>query len=306
MSVDKNIDKSAADKNVAKRVAKQAGKSVLISGCSSGIGLAVAHGLNARGYRVFATARQMSDVLTLQQAGFEACQLDLDNSDSIRSAVDWTLEKTGGTLFALFNNAAYGQPGAVEDLSREVLRQQFETNLFGTLELTNLLIPVMRRQGYGRIIQNSSVLGMISMKYRGAYNASKFALEGLTDTLRQELHGSGIFVSLVEPGPINSDFRKNAYAKFKQNIIVKGSAHQQTYEAVEKRLAAAPNPEKRDPFTLGPEAVLKKVIHALEAKKPKARYYVTVPTYVFAYLRRLLSANMLDVVLRKASDSENK
>ena len=281
-------------------------KSILITGCSSGIGLAVAHGLKGRGYRVFATARQLSDVTRLQQAGFEACQLDLDNSDSIRAAVDWTLQQTGGNLYALFNNAAYGQPGAVEDLSRDVLRQQFETNLFGTLELTNLLIPLMRRQGYGRIIQNSSVLGLITLKYRGAYNASKFALEGLTDTLRQELHGSSIFVSLVEPGPITSDFRKNAYAKFKQNIIVKGSAHQQTYEAVEKRLAADPDPDKKDPFTLGPEAVLKKVIHALEAEKPKARYYVTVPTYLFAYLRRLLSANILDIVLRRASDSENR
>ncbi|SIS74350.1 SDR family NAD(P)-dependent oxidoreductase [Neptunomonas antarctica] len=283
-----------------------ADKSILITGCSSGIGLQVALGLQERGYRVFASARLATDVAMLQQRGLEACQLDLDDSCSIEAAVDWLLTQTGGTLYALFNNGAYGQPGAVEDLSRDVLRQQFETNLFGTLELTNLLIPVMRRQGYGRIIQNSSVLGLISMKYRGAYNASKFALEGLTDTLRQELHGSGIFVSLVEPGPISSDFRKNAYTKFKQNIVIEGSAHQRTYEAVEKRLAAQPDPEKKDPFTLGPEAVLKRVIHALEAKKPKARYYVTVPTYLFAYLRRLLSANMLDLVLRRAADSENK
>lgn len=281
-------------------------KSILITGCSSGIGLAVAHGLKSNGYRVFATARQMTDVITLQQAGFEACLLDLDNSDSIHAAVDWTLEQANGTLYALFNNGAYGQPGAVEDLTRDVLRQQFETNLFGTLELTNLLIPVMRRQGYGRIIQNSSVLGLITMKYRGAYNASKFALEGLTDTLRQELHGSGVFVSLVEPGPITSDFRKNAYAKFKQNIIVQGSAHQETYEAVERRLATQVDPDKKDFFTLGPEAVLEKVIHALESKKPKPRYYVTAPTYLFAFLRRILSANMLDLVLRKASDGENK
>ena len=287
-------------------VSKNVDPSILITGCSSGIGLAVAHGLKTRGYRVFATVRQISDVHMLQQAGFEACQLDLDNSDSIRTAVNWVLGQTDSKLYALFNNGAYGQPGAVEDLSRDVLRQQFETNLFGTLELTNLLIPVMRRQGYGRIIQNSSVLGLITMKYRGAYNASKFALEGITDTLRQELHGSGVFISLIEPGPITSDFRKNAYEKFKQNINTQGSAHQQTYETVEKRLAAQPDPEKKDPFTLGPDAVLKKVIHALETKKPKARYYVTVPTYLFAYLRRLLSANMLDLVLRKASNSENK
>ncbi len=281
-------------------------KTILITGCSSGIGYHVAVGLKARGYRVIATARQEPDVIRLQQAGLEALQLDLDDSQSIQQAVKQVLQLTDGKLYALFNNGAYGQPGAVEDLSRDVLRQQFETNLFGWLELTNLIIPVMRQQGYGRIIQNSSVLGLITLKYRGAYNASKFALEGLTDTLRQELHGSHIHVSLVEPGPISSDFRKNAYAKFKQNIHVEGSAHQDVYEAVERRLAAQPNPEQKDLFTLGPNAVLNKVIHALEAKKPKPRYYVTVPTYLFAYLRRLLPTTALDWLLRKASSDENK
>ena len=281
-------------------------KTVLITGCSSGIGYHVAVGLKARGYRVIATARQEPDVIRLQQTGLEALQLDLDDSQSIQQAVKQVLQLTDGKLYALFNNGAYGQPGAVEDLSRDVLRQQFETNLFGWLELTNLIIPVMRQQGYGRIIQNSSVLGLITLKYRGAYNASKFALEGLTDTLRQELHGSHIHVSLVEPGPISSDFRKNAYAKFKQNIHVEGSAHQDVYEAVERRLAAQPNPEQKDLFTLGPDAVLNKVIHALEAKKPKPRYYVTVPTYLFAYLRRLLPTTALDWLLRKASSDENK
>jgi len=280
-------------------------KTVLITGCSSGIGYHVAVGLKARGYRVIATARQEPDVIRLQQTGLEALQLDLDDSQSIQQAVKQVLQLTDGKLYALFNNGAYGQPGAVEDLSRDVLRQQFETNLFGWLELTNLIIPVMRQQGYGRIIQNSSVLGLITLKYRGAYNASKFALEGLTDTLRQELHGSHIHVSLVEPGPISSDFRKNAYAKFKQNIHVEGSAHQDVYEAVERRLAAQPNPEQKDLFTLGPNAVLNKVIHALEAKKPKPRYYVTVPTYLFAYLRRLLPTTALDWLLRKASSDEN-
>lgn len=281
-------------------------KTVLITGCSSGIGYHVAVGLKARGYRVIATARQEPDVVRLQQAELEALQLDLDDSQSIQQAVEQVLQLTDGKLYALFNNGAYGQPGAVEDLSRDVLRQQFETNLFGWLELTNLIIPVMRQQGYGRIIQNSSVLGLVTLKYRGAYNASKFALEGLTDTLRQELHGSHIYVSLIEPGPISSDFRKNAYAKFKQNIKVEGSAHQGVYEAVERRLAAQPAPDKKDLFTLEPDAVLDKVIHALEAQKPKPRYYVTVPTYLFAYLRRLLPTTALDWLLRKASSDENK
>ncbi len=180
-------------------------KSVLITGCSSGIGYCVAKGLKARGYRVFATARKAEDVARLKAEGLESCVLDVSDSASIRQALAWVLEQTGGTLYALFNNGAYGQPGAVEDLSRDVLRRQFETNLFGWHELTCLVLPVMRRQGYGRIVQNSSVLGFVAMKYRGAYNASKFALEGLTDTLRLELKGTGIHLSLVEPGPSSAN-----------------------------------------------------------------------------------------------------
>src|SRR5687768_4196250 len=176
-------------------------KAVLITGCSSGIGLAVAMGLKERGYRVFASARKATDVERLQAEGLESLPLDLNESVSIRAAVDTVLDQTGGTLYALFNNGGYGQPGAVEDLSRQAIREQFETNLFGWMELTNLLIPVMRRQGEGRIIQNSSVLGYIALKYRGAYNASKYAVEGWSDTLRLELHGSNIFVALIEPGP---------------------------------------------------------------------------------------------------------
>ncbi|MBY4678545.1 SDR family oxidoreductase [Marinobacterium arenosum] len=280
-------------------------KSILITGCSSGIGYHAALDLQQRGYRVFATARQAEDVERLRALGLSSCQLDLDSSDSIRQALAWVLERTGGELYALFNNGAFGQPGAVEDLSREVLRAQFETNLFGWHELTCQVLPVMRRQGYGRIIHNSSVLGLIAMKYRGAYNASKFALEGLTDTLRQELADTDIHVSLIEPGPIESDFRKNAYAKFKQNIDVAGSAHREVYEAVERRLANQ-SPNVRDPFTLGPEAVQKRLLHALEAKRPKPRYYVTTPTYLLGTLRRLLSSRMLDRLLLKASSDENK
>ncbi|MGM0679787.1 MAG: SDR family NAD(P)-dependent oxidoreductase, partial [Pseudomonadota bacterium] len=162
-------------------------KNILITGCSSGIGLCVARGLRERGYRVFATARREADVAKLNAEGLESLRLDLDDSDSINAAVDEVLKRTGGTLYALFNNGAYGQAGAVEDLRRDVLRRQFETNLFGWHELTNRVLPVMRRQGYGRIIQNSSILGLIALPFRGAYNASKYALEGLSDTLRLEL-----------------------------------------------------------------------------------------------------------------------
>lgn len=257
----------------------------------------MALGLKQRGYRVFATARQQRDVEQLEQQGLESLQLDLDDTSSIQQAVDQVLQRSNGKLFALFNNGAYGLPGAVEDLDRDAIRAQFETNVFGWLELTNLIIPVMRKQGYGRIIQNSSVLGFAAMPYRGAYNASKFAIEGFTDTLRHELTGSGIQISLVEPGPITSRFRENAYTAFQRYISTKNSVHQQQYESMIQRLQ---KPGPAAPFTLGPEAVLDKVIHALESKQAKIRYYVTVPTYLFGYLRRVLSYRMMDRILLRA------
>lgn len=269
-------------------------RSILITGCSSGIGLCVAFGLRARGHRVFATARKPEDVERLRAQGLESLQLDLTDSISIQNAVATVLQLTHGSLDALFNNAAYGQPGAVEDLSREVIREQFETNLFGTLELTNLIVPIMRRQGHGRIIQCSSILGLVAMPYRGAYSASKFALESLSDTLRLELMGTNIQVALIEPGPISSRFRENAYAAYRKNIDKEKSFHRESYEETEKRLLTK-GPVL--PFTLPPEAVLKRVIHALESPKPEIRYYVTVPTYLMAALRRILPYRAIDWLL---------
>jgi len=267
---------------------------VLVTGCSSGIGRCVAGGLAARGYRVFASARRAEDVQDLTAEGFESLRLDLADPASIAVAVDEVLTRTGGKLYALFNNGAYGQPGAVEDLSREVLRLQFETNLFGWHELTNRLLPVMRRQGYGRVIHNSSVLGFVALPFRGAYTASKYALEGLTDTLRLELRGSGVHVVLIEPGPIESRFRQNAYIAYKRHIDPQASVHRDRYLKMEQRLLKE-GPVA--PFTLPPEAVLKKVVRALESPRPKARYYVTFPTGLFAVLKRVLTQNMLDKVL---------
>lgn len=272
-------------------------KTVFITGCSTGIGHTTAEVLTKRGYRVICSARKQADVLRLQDEGFEALQLDLADSDSIRQAVKQLLKLTDGKLDGLFNNGAFGQPGAVEDLSRDVLREQFETNFFGTHELTNLIIPVMRKQGYGRIIYNSSILGFVAMRYRGAYNASKYALEGLVDTLRIELFDTDIKFSLIEPGPISSNFRKNAFALYKKNIKPELSFHQQTYQAMEERLQKE---GPAVPFTLPAEAVAEKVIHALESKKPKIRYYVTFPTYLFGYLKRILPVAWLDFLLRKA------
>lgn len=280
-------------------MSNHAGKTILITGCSSGIGYCVAIGLQQRGYRVFATARRAESVDKLIAEGFESLQLDLDDSQSIQQAVDEVLRRTGGELYAVFNNGAFGLPGAVEDLSRDAIRAQFETNFFGWLELTNLLLPVMRRQGYGRIIKNSSVLGFVAMPFRGAYNSSKFAIEGLSDTLRLELKGTNIHVSLVEPGPILSRFRTNALTAMQKHIDMENSVHSERYQAVLTRL----NKEgPAVPFTLPPEAVLKKVIHALESRNPKARYYVTFPTYLFGYLKRMLPTKTLDRLLRLASN----
>jgi NAD(P)-dependent dehydrogenase (short-subunit alcohol dehydrogenase family) len=276
-------------------------KSVLITGCSSGIGYTTAMGLQQRGYQVFASARRIEDVRRLRKEGLTCLQLDLDDSQSIQNAVDSLLEQTGGRLYGLFNNAGYGQPGAVEDLRRDVLRQQFETNVFGSMELTNQAIPVMRQQGEGRIIQNSSVLGFVSLAYRGAYNASKYALEGLYDTLRLELHGTNIFAVLIEPGPITSKFRENAFAAYKENIDIQNSAHRENYLATEQRLTRE---EAVAPFTLPAEAVLKKVILALEKPNPKPRYYVTVPTYIFGISKRFLTSRALDKILIGVSRKE--
>ncbi len=276
--------------------AGRSGREVLITGCSSGIGRHVADRLRDRGYWVFATARKPEDVLALEGAGHEALQLDVTDSASIAAAVEQVLERTGERLYALFNNAGYGQPGAVEDLGRDALREQFETNLFGLHELTTRVLPVMRAQGHGRIIQHSSVLGFVALKYRGAYNASKYALEGLSDTLRLELTGTNIRVAIVEPGPIESRFRQNAYAAFKRNVDAERSVHRQTYAALERRLLTE---GPAVPFTLPPEAVLRKVVHALESTRPRVRYHVTFPTYLFAFLKRALSHRLLDRVLLK-------
>lgn len=272
-------------------------KTILITGCSTGIGYCVAHGLKVLGWRVFATARQPADVRRLQAEGLESLPLDLRDSESIRTAVAAILAQTDGRLEALFNNGAYGQAGAVEDLSREALREQFETNVFGTQELTNQIVPIMRRQGGGRILYTSSVLGLVAFPYRGAYVASKFALEGLADTLRLELAGTGIHVCLIEPGPILSKFRDNAHVAYQRYIQAETSLHREQYAAMEARLLKK---GPAAPFTLPPEAVLKRVIHALESRRPRARYYVTVPTYLFAALRRLLPTRALDAVLRRA------
>ncbi|MEN9411545.1 MAG: hypothetical protein RL216_3519 [Pseudomonadota bacterium] len=272
-------------------------RSILITGCSSGIGYDAAHALKARGWRVFATCRQQGDCDRLIGEGLESFPLDYASEDSIAAAVAETLSRTGGTLDALFNNGAFACPGAVEDLPRGALREIFETNLFGYHDLTRRLIPTFRAQGHGRIIQCSSVLGLVGAKWRGAYVATKHALEGLTDVMRLEMDGTGIDLILIEPGPIATRIRQNAIPHFEKWIDWENSARRAQYAALLDRLYKPD--QKKDRWELPPSAVTEKLIHALESPRPRARYYVTVPTHLAGILKRLLPTRLLDRMVAK-------
>ncbi len=273
-------------------------KSILITGCSTGIGAVCATGLKQRGYRVFATARKPDDLKRLESEGFEALALDYRYSTSVQTCAAEVAKRAEGKLYALFNNGAYGQPGAVEDISRAVMEEQFAANFFGWHELTRACLPMLRLNGVGRIIQCSSVLGLGAMKWRGPYNASKFAIEGLTDTLRLELRGSGIHVVTINPGPIESQFVPNARAAFERNVDISASHYKAEFERQRQRLERGGNTAFKRPAS----AVLEKLIIALEHKTPRAHYYVTVPTYLVAAARRLLPQRWMDAFMNGISD----
>ena len=272
--------------------------SILITGCSSGIGYCAATMLKQRGYLVFAAARRAQDVEKLRAEGFESVQLEVNDTVSMERALEVILAKTGGTLDALFNNAGFLKAGAVEDLSRDDIRAQFETNVFGPMELIRLVLPIMRKQGHGRIIQNSSILGVITLPYYGAYNASKHALEGFSLSLSQELIGTSIHVSLINPGPITSKLRDHAFQQYQQSL-----AHQTTtaYRDVYKKLEDSYfHPGEKDlKIMQHPEAVVKKLIHALESRHPKTHYFIGLPANVLAILRRILPDSVLNWLLTK-------
>lgn len=273
-------------------------RSILITGCSSGIGYDAAHALKARGWRVFATCRKPEDCARLESEGLESFPLDLASDASVAEGAAEALRRTGGTLDALFNNGAYAIPGLTEDLPRDALRAIYETNLFGQFDLINRVLPAMRAQGHGRIVNNSSVLGLVSLRFRGAYVSTKFAMEALTDTLRLETHGGPVQFILIEPGPIKTMIRVKARPNFEKWIDWKNSASRGFYEKVAMpRLyddSGAP-----DRFELPPSAVTAKLIHALESPRPRPRYYVTTPTYMMGICRRLLPTRALDWVLRR-------
>lgn len=272
-------------------------KTLLITGCSSGIGYDAAHGMAARGWRVFATCRQEADCARLRGEGMESFVLDYTEATSIAAALEEALSRTGGTLDALFNNGAFALPGALEDLPTDGLRSIFEANLFGYHELTRQVIPVMRGQGYGRIVNCSSVLGLVPLKWRGAYVSTKYALEGLTDVLRLEMRDTPIHVILLEPGPITSKIRVNSIPHFETWIDWEASPRAEQYrESLLKRLY-----EERgtDRFELPPSATTEKLARALESPRPAARYFVTTPTYLMNALRRALPTRLLDWVIAK-------
>ncbi len=270
-------------------------KTVLITGCSSGIGYDTAHYLHSRGYKVYATARDEEDVARLKSEGLDSYLLDVTSAKDITNVLN-IITKDGSELYAVFNNAGFGQPGAVEDITTEALKEQFETNFFGLHELTRQSIKIMRKQGYGRIIQHSSVLGFISLRFRGAYNASKYAIEGLCDTLRQELMESEIYVCSINTGPVKSDFRKNAIKMFKKNVISQGSVFEREYN---EQLLESKEAKEKDPFTKESIVVIDNIIHALEAKKPHPRYYNTLATHLLGGFKRVLPTSWLDRVLVK-------
>lgn len=275
---------------------------ILITGCSSGIGYACAKGLKTNGWRVLATVRKPDDKARLEAEGLEVLMMDYRSSASVQACAAEVQRLTGGRLAALFNNGAYGQPGAVEDISRAVLEEQFAANFFGWHELTCACLPLLRANvaagGEGRIIQCSSVLGITAMKWRGPYSASKFALEGLSDTLRLELRGSSIYVSTIEPGPIATRFVEHALAAFNANVNQEASNHKAAYERQSAKLAMGGSSR----FKLPPEAVLEKLVYALESKRPKAHYYVTTPTHVMALARRFMPQRALDWFVDRMSD----
>ena len=271
-------------------------KTILITGCSSGIGLDAALGFQAEGWRVFASCRKQIDCDRMIAQGFESPLIDYADDASVEAGFAEVMAATGGTLDVLYNNGAFACPGAVEDLPRGALEAIFQTNLFGVHQLTTLAIPTMRAQGHGRIINCSSVLGLVGMKFRGAYVATKFAMEGLSDVLRVEMRRNNIDIILIEPGPVTSSIRENAIPHFERWIDWENSPRAAQYEQLKDRLYTDTGP---DPFELPASAVTKKLLHAATAKRPKARYYVTKPTYLMGFLRRILPTRGLDAIIRR-------
>lgn len=278
------------------RAAPVQSRTTLVTGCSTGIGLATARLLRERGWMGWPTARKADDLARLRAEGFDPIELDLLDSASVHRAAEEALKRGGGHLGALVNNAGYGQPGAVEDLTRAALRRQFEVNVLGLQELTNLVLPAMLKQGYGRIVNISSVLSWVTIPFMGAYCASKHALASLTDALRIELGGTGVAVSLVEPGPIDTEFRKNVFEQGKEHLDTAHSRFAAIYEGQARRKMAK-GFRSSDPFTAPPEAVARRIVHALESLRPRRHYPITFTAHAVFWARRILPDALKDRVM---------
>lgn len=285
------------------RYSKVKNRNVVVTGCSSGIGLATAEHLRARGWRVFPSARKPEDLARLKSMDFDCIAMEMADSESVKSGFERAMDMCGGSIGALVNNAGYGQPGALEDLSRDDLRRQFDVNVFGMQELTNLCIPVFRASGSGRIVNVSSVLGRITMPFLGAYSASKHAMESFSDALRVELRGSGIAVSVVEPGPINTEFGNNSHAKLRE-MRLPNSRFWDQYEVQGRRFEERRTRDDR--FMLPPESVARKIALALESSRPARRYKVTIPAYIGAVMRRVAPDSAIDEIFARVWEKRNK
>ena len=270
-------------------------KNILITGCSSGIGKNVAITLHNKGWRVFATCRSKTDCTFFTKLGIESFPLDLLKEESINCAVNLVKQKTKSQLDVLFNNGAYAIPGAIQDIPRSAMREIFEVNVFGQIDLINRCIPLMMNSDYPKIINCSSVLGFISLPYRGLYSATKYSIEALTDALRRENYDSKIKFVLIQPGPINTDIKKKSIKHFEKWIDWKKSIHQKTYEnKVIKRLYDNNYKDSFNSYELQPDEVTKILINVLNTKKPKARYKITIQTKIAQIMIKLLPTNTLD------------
>jgi len=271
-------------------------RAVLITGCSSGIGRATAVRLARQGWMVYATARQLETVQDLAGSGCRPHTLDVCDEASMRAVVA-TVEDAEGAVGVLINNAGYGLEGAVEELPPEELRHQFETNLFGPLRLTQLVLPGMRHQRWGKVINVSSVGGRITVPGGGAYHASKHALEALSDVLRFEVRGFGIDVVVIEPGAIASRWLEKSVSGMESRIDP-ASPYVAFNRAVARRLESA----HKGVLALAarpPEAVAGVIERAITAPRPRTRYVVPGSARLFTGTARLLPDRAWDALMRR-------
>jgi NAD(P)-dependent dehydrogenase (short-subunit alcohol dehydrogenase family) len=271
-----------------------ASETVLITGCSTGIGRATAEHLADRGMTVYATARRLDSIGDLE-GRCKLLELDVTDDGSMKAAVE-AVEREEGAVGALVNNAGYSQSGAIETVPLADVRRQFETNVFGLVRLIQLVLPGMRRQGYGRIVNLSSMGGKLTFPGGGYYHATKHAVEAISDALRFEVRGFGIDVVVIEPGLIRTSFGEAAAA-----TVGDGTPDEGPYANFDAAVAATTAGIYEGPMArlgAGPEAVARKIERAIKARRPRARYVVTASARMMLVTRRLLPDRGWDAMMR--------